>query len=60
MIGRRWVSEWKADNYIFPSSLKGQTDTVVIGIFTRQPARWNAGWGGEGEEGGAERERSRE
>lgn len=36
------MSEWKADNYIFCCSLKGQTHIAVIGIFTRQPPRYNA------------------
>lgn len=44
LIDRRGVSEWKADNFIFYSSLKGQTHIAVIGIFTRQPPRYNAGW----------------
>lgn len=54
LIDRRGVSEWKAENYIFYSSLKGQTHIAVIGIFTRQPPRCIAGWREERERGGAE------
>lgn len=36
LIDRRWVSGWKADNYIFNRIFKGQTYNSVIGIFTRQ------------------------
>lgn len=50
LIDRRRVSEWKADNYIFYSSLKGQTHIAVIGIFTRQPPRYNKGERERGEE----------
>ena len=50
LIDRRWVSEWKADNYIFYRTFKGQTHIAVIGIFTRQLPRYNAEWREEREE----------
>ncbi len=56
LIDRRWVSEWKADNYIFYRTFKGQTHMAVIGIFTRQLLRYNAGWWGRKRGGGAQEE----
>lgn len=44
------MSEWKVDNYISCSSLKGHTHITVIGIFTRQPPRKEEGGGGGGAE----------